>query len=227
MGIRTIYLLQCVFLLVLPSMGGKAVLRGPESVVADSTTNLEADPPTIISYSPAPRSYLRTVGSPADAVKMALAAQAAAEKRMVDGAHCKIQWKWTVSKDQQNSTDGSLGVIMVLDEAGRQSDEATTPAFREWTPGATFEDEMEFANCPHAKIQGFRIVFYPYQVPGAGPPEDDDPPTISFSHVEALEESPVLHESWRWTEGAEDREIGKKGPFVASMERYTVAWITD
>jgi len=65
------------------------------------------------------------------------------------------------------------------------------------------------------------------QVPGAGPPEDDDPPTISFSHVEALEESPVLHESWRWTEGAEDREIGKKGPFVASMERYTVAWITD
>jgi hypothetical protein len=53
---------------------------------------------------------------------------------------------------------------MVLDEAGRQSDEATTPAFREWAPGATFEDEMEFANCPHAKIQGFRIVFYPYQV---------------------------------------------------------------
>jgi hypothetical protein len=112
MGIRTIYLLQCVFLLVFPSMGGKAVLRGgisaPESVVADSTTNLEADPPTIISYSPAPRSYLRTVGSPADAVKMALAAQAAAEKRMVDGAHCKIQWKWTVSKDQQNSTVSSL-----------------------------------------------------------------------------------------------------------------------
>lgn len=32
----------------------------------------------------------------------------------------------------QNATDGSLGVRMLLDKAGLESDEATTPAIREY-----------------------------------------------------------------------------------------------
>lgn len=60
--------------------------------------------------------------------------------------------------------DGALGVIMILDHAGRESDESTTPAFREWVAGETYEDELEFAHCPNTRIQGFRVVFYPYQV---------------------------------------------------------------
>ena len=53
---------------------------------------------------------------------------------------------------------------MMLDHAGSESDEATTPAFREWVAGETYEDELEFAHCPDEKIHGFRVVFYPYQV---------------------------------------------------------------
>jgi len=53
---------------------------------------------------------------------------------------------------------------MMLDHAGSESDEATTPAFREWVAGETYEDELEFAHCPDARIHGFRVVFYPYQV---------------------------------------------------------------
>ena len=63
-----------------------------------------------------------------------------------------------------------MGVIMMLDRAGSESDEATTPAFREWVAGQTYEEELEFAHCPDAKIHGFRVVFYPYQVRPFFPP---------------------------------------------------------
>jgi hypothetical protein len=63
-----------------------------------------------------------------------------------------------------------MGVIMMLDRAGSESDEATTPAFREWVAGQTYEDELEFAHCPDAKIHGFRVVYYPYQVRPFFPP---------------------------------------------------------
>jgi len=61
------------------------------------------------------------------------------------------------------------------------------------------------------------------QVPGSGPPEEDDPSSLSFSHVEALETIPILHETWAWAE--EGGRGGKQGPFVVSMDDYTVAWI--
>ena len=54
----------------------------------------------------------------------------AAAPRAATGEHCKLHWKWVVDSKQPASTDGSLGVIMLLDHLGAESDEATTPAFR-------------------------------------------------------------------------------------------------
>jgi len=66
----------------------------------------------------------------------------------------------------------------------------------------------------------------PPQVPGSGPAGEDDPSSLSFSHVEALEVNPILHETWEYTDGGrEGGAAGKKGPFVVSMERYITAWI--
>ena len=103
---RTVLSLLVPFLL-LQSLNCRPILRGVDKsltrkIVNDTETEHQVHPPS--SSTVPPLSSLPATVAAVSETPTGAAAAAAAESRITEGEHCKVQFKWVVSRNQRASS---------------------------------------------------------------------------------------------------------------------------